>query len=656
MIRSSFAGFTTGVFGLSAAQKGLDVTGHNISNINTKGYTRQTLDQVSLHYGTSTGDHYRSTYDTRIGYGAMVTGISQIRDPYLDVRFRTEIPIAGEQSAKLSSLSELEGLLDEVNKAGSITNQLSDLVSKLNDYANHTGNLEHGNMVRNSAELLLTYFGNYARGIETSRTDLEDSFETVDITAVNKYLKEIQNLNDSIERSEMFGGTTLELRDERNLLIDELAATMKIKVKETKVEVATGTFVNRLHIDFIDGNGDPISLINGPDEAAQLKGSVAAGTSASLEIRPSYDGTLANKVNELLTNIQNTNTALQAAETAATPDPALITKLKDQQDNYITALKAKMPNTTIDVTNAGSSGVKIDIKDTNGSTISLIDGTNAAAHLKFDTTSNAPQVSLTVTPGSGGNPVPLVGPPSSGVTDITDKIASGTLKGVLDMLNGTGEFAVTGKNDFHGYGYYTKMIDTLVRDFAEAMNEANTDATDPTSIKGGPLFIIKDTPPTPGPDGKIPSSYYDNMTAKNIVINPDWTSGTVKLLDSRIADNKNDNIMSMISVIESKRQFQIGGTNGTGGTTFNGNFSELYVNMGNTLGLDIKSTKSALDNAAYIVNNINDSRDAMSAVSLDEEGMNLLKYQKCYNAAARFITTLDQALETIINNMGVVGR
>ncbi len=50
-----------------------------------------------------------------------------------------------------------------------------------------------------------------------------------------------------------------------------------------------------------------------------------------------------------------------------------------------------------------------------------------------------------------------------------------------------------------------------------------------------------------------------------------------------------------------------------------------------------------------------DMRDSVSGVYLDEEGINLLKYQQSYNAAARFMTTLDEALDTIINRMGRVG-
>ena len=80
---STFGSFNTVRLGIYAAQKGLDVTGNNITNINTAGYTRQRLDQVSLI--TSASDRYYSPYKTRVGQGVLTTGVSQPRDPGLDI-------------------------------------------------------------------------------------------------------------------------------------------------------------------------------------------------------------------------------------------------------------------------------------------------------------------------------------------------------------------------------------------------------------------------------------------------------------------------------------------------------------------------------------------------------------------------------------------
>ena len=83
---STFGSFNTVRLGIYAAQKGLDVTGNNITNINTTGYTRQRLDQVSL--STAAADKYYSPYKVRVGQGVLTTGVSQLRDPALDVAYR----------------------------------------------------------------------------------------------------------------------------------------------------------------------------------------------------------------------------------------------------------------------------------------------------------------------------------------------------------------------------------------------------------------------------------------------------------------------------------------------------------------------------------------------------------------------------------------
>ena len=71
---------------------------------------------------------------------------------------------------------------------------------------------------------------------------------------------------------------------------------------------------------------------------------------------------------------------------------------------------------------------------------------------------------------------------------------------------------------------------------------------------------------------------------------------------------------------------------------------------------DSQSNRTALETNITVLNGIQDSRDSMSAVSLDEEATNMMAYLSAYNAASRLMTTLDQALDTLINNTGVVGR
>ena len=111
---STFGTITTVRLGIYAAQKGLDVTGNNITNINTNGYTRQRLDQISLVVPAS--DKYGSQYKARVGQGPVHTGISQLRDPGMDISYRKANSDVGSADQMLAGLEDLAGILDEVGK------------------------------------------------------------------------------------------------------------------------------------------------------------------------------------------------------------------------------------------------------------------------------------------------------------------------------------------------------------------------------------------------------------------------------------------------------------------------------------------------------------------------------------------------------------
>ena len=111
---STFGAFTMAKLGIYASHKAMQVTGNNITNINTKGYTRQTLDQTSLYVGGA--DRYASKWDPKMGSGVLVTGVSQIRSPYLDIRYRTGNSRVGKDEKTLDGLNGLSQIFDEVGK------------------------------------------------------------------------------------------------------------------------------------------------------------------------------------------------------------------------------------------------------------------------------------------------------------------------------------------------------------------------------------------------------------------------------------------------------------------------------------------------------------------------------------------------------------
>ncbi len=258
----TFDAFTSARLGIYAAQHGLRVTGNNISNINTLGYTRQRLEQNSFKAGAY--DVYRSQLDNHVGSGALVTGINQIRDPYLDVRYRNTNAATGYHETLLNRYTELADILDEVGKGedsntnekgdGLLVAQLQTVSTALRAFADKP-TPENETIVRNAASTLCTLFNTYARDLEKLRQDTEITFNN-QVTEINECLTNIRDLNKEIRDYEIFGDNALELRDERNRQIDKLSEYIGIKVVYSEEDVGAGKMVEKLSIYLADKNPD----------------------------------------------------------------------------------------------------------------------------------------------------------------------------------------------------------------------------------------------------------------------------------------------------------------------------------------------------------------------------------------------------------------
>ena len=215
----TFDAFTAARLGIYAAQQGFRVSGNNISNINTEGYTRQRLDQVSFKAGAY--DMYRSQLDNHVGSGALVMNINQIRDPYLDVRYRNVSADVGYHGAMLAGLQNIAAILDEIGKGEDVSSnekgdgllhaQLQDLAKKLRAFAENPTTL-NDTLVRNSAQTLCYLFNDYARKLETFYEETKVDFGD-QVTEVNECLKNIRDLNREIRDCEIYGDNALELRE-----------------------------------------------------------------------------------------------------------------------------------------------------------------------------------------------------------------------------------------------------------------------------------------------------------------------------------------------------------------------------------------------------------------------------------------------------------
>ncbi|MCG8540284.1 MAG: flagellar hook-associated protein FlgK [Clostridia bacterium] len=221
---STFSGFSIARSGIFASQRALNVNSHNIANANTPGYTRQRLD-VSPSNPIILGN----------GQGVMGTGvdtdnISQIRDEFLDLRYRDENTTFGEWEARSDILKYVENIFNEPSDSG--VQKVSDnFFNSLQELSKGADDLSTRALVRESAISFTTSVKHMVHQFETLQKDTD--FEiTATVNQINGYAEEIAKLNEAIRISELDGSKANDLRDERNLLLDELSELVNVDYYE----------------------------------------------------------------------------------------------------------------------------------------------------------------------------------------------------------------------------------------------------------------------------------------------------------------------------------------------------------------------------------------------------------------------------------------
>lgn len=658
----TFGSFTQARLAIYAAHKGLSVTGNNIANVNTTGYTRQRLEQSS--FGASGADRYYSSFDSRVGNGVLCTGLTQLRDPYLDIRYRGEMANVGSMDTKLGGLENIQAVLDEVGDGddafGIIEAQLSDLVAKLRQLSDQTGHSLYDIQVRASADTLTKQLNAYASRLQEVYKNNMASYQQ-DVSKVNGILTNIRDLNATIRKNEIHGDNSLELRDERNVLIDQLSQYMKIDVTYTTEELGGGQTVEKLIIKLGDANPD--GKPGGTDTTTLIDGVYGAQLSTTQVPKPNpdFDKTKPDNATD--------NQRYLDVDGNKTNDEKKATKIDD-------------PNLGLTVSA---------LTDRKGAVMKDKDGKESKA------------------------------------VDLADNDLYGALQSQRELLTRSGEFSTDAaiQSDPNaasqrGIPYYQKSLDLLARQFAQTLNDANQgfvydengnyvkgtmDADGKITRVDNGLFTFTDGTKTHTlnrndtmdnvPDwvktqieaagaNSIEGYLKDNkgismgvplfsnrgdgndtkdITAANISISAKWAEGPQIVRSfqlpsamDKIPSTESSNIDHMIYLFEKKQDYKPGTVQGDAAgkdtTMFTGSFQEMWSNIGSVLGNDMKVTSTLLD--AYYASSVSldTSRDSVSSVDFNDEAMNLMQYSKSYSAACRLMTTIDSVLDKLINGTG----
>jgi len=352
-MRSTFLGFETARRGLMASQKGLDITGQNITNTNTEGYTRQRLDFVSL--SGSHRDRFRSSGVSNAGQGVLATGVSQIRDQFLDARFRNENAQTSYFDSALSILNSTEAVLNEMGSG--FKPLLSGLITSLHGFSQFPDQTTQANIVKTSTKS----FVNMLNHVSSQLSQVQNQYQAdlkVEVTDLNQQLIRIRSFNESISNLMVHDpqamNTTVvnELLDQRNVAVDKLSKFFNISVKNESDSTIT-IRVND-HVVLSNQIMEQINMFSQEDGRVQLRwqtngnplmmtsGSMKAnldfinGSSEGLKGIPFYQKqldvlaqTFATIMNQAFSNSDNTKKTLIEFEASS---PAKTIRLKSHFD------------------------------------------------------------------------------------------------------------------------------------------------------------------------------------------------------------------------------------------------------------------------------------------------------------------------------------
>ena len=588
--------------GLSVSMENLKITGHNIANANTVGYSRQRL--VTSAKEMNASYLLRPVTNEQVGQGVEVLDVQQIRSSYLDDQYRDLNSGYSDSDATTQALTYLEGLFNpELSDGEGLTGAVESFFSALNTFTSNTSSEENRIAVQKSAEGMTQDFNLVYQEMESLWNDQNDSIST-DAQEVNSIAEKLADLNDSIASYERRGDTANDLRDERNLLLDTLSGYADI------------TYSN---------NTDNPSMVDVKIGGASL---VTGETASKLVVSSKADH--ADEIDGVTQHIADLNVQI-AAET----DSATISDLQNQIADEVDTLK----NTynLSDLTTAAN-GSMVDVSY--GST-TLVSGTSSSG------IADAVQSDITTWADFNKNNLTLVESPavSTEISIEAGTITSGSLYAHMNMVSSI-------DSDKPGVLYYMDRLNSLARSMAQNINEIHLKGfsydsdgqADTTNSTSGHYFFQVGT--SVDGSGNVTEDY-SKITAGNFALSND------------IEDNIWDIAGSSEQVYSDGTQMNSGNSEVA---------TSLYQDLANSgyygkinsivghLALALDTSQNLLDAKQSLLTSADTQRTSVSGVSQDEEATNLIMYQQSYTACARVITAIDEMLDTMINNMGVVGR
>jgi flagellar hook-associated protein 1 FlgK len=253
---STFFGLNVALSGVVTNQRALNTVTHNLTNATTAGYSRQRVDTAAATPYTVPALN-NAVAPGQVGTGVVATQHLRLRDQFVDINYRATASDVGQFEARSNAMTTLDTVIDEPGDTG-ITSLLSSFWGSWHALSLQPDSAAARETVRHAGESLATGFNDLSRQLTQAQTEA-DTRVGLGVTRVNELANQVNGLNQQIAMVVAVGQEPNDLRDQRDLLLDELSTYSDISVTEPgtngKVSVAIG---NQL---LVDGTTDTVSAL-----------------------------------------------------------------------------------------------------------------------------------------------------------------------------------------------------------------------------------------------------------------------------------------------------------------------------------------------------------------------------------------------------------
>lgn len=619
-MRSTFAGLNTMVRGIYANQLSLDTTGHNITNAGTEGYSRQ-----SVNLAATRGQQVSSIYgQVMVGTGVDSTSIERARNVYADKQYWSETAQQQYYKTQQTNYDKVEAIFNDSGNTGvknAVTefyNAWNDLSTSASTASNRTAVIEKGNVL---ADRIKTASQQLQEQINAQYEDM-----SLSVTQINDYTDQLVKLNQNIMTTEATGASANDLRDQRDLIVDNLSKYMNLNVYEDDngmysvvsngITMVNG--INKLTLEMssaIENDQYGISdyTVNIKESGIAFlptNGSMKAQMDTIAEDK-GYLDQMANIAGFMLTTF---NTMHQQGAGIDGTDSSLATYYTDGTGKkYQDAAKTKDYTGPSYGTNFWGDSNTLYTWDAENSCVKATEMSKIAHSLSIDKTKD-----------SAGNTVY-----TPKVTLNGTKVAEKELKGIniISALSVSTDITATG-------GQNTIAARTLATEQKkETTGKLVTDAA------GDPVYEV-----TVNGSG-------DGTNATNIstLINMDQSNvhSTANILYQINGTDVMDTTKDVTTALKN---------NMTSRSLDKDSVNAYYSAMVSKLGSDSESLDDKADAQDNLITQITNWRSSTSGVDWNEELSNMIMFQQGYSACSRCLTTMDEMLDKLINSTGTVGR